>query len=293
MSKNFESPASRLNSGYNGANLATRIIMAGFLTIALYNGLELIILVLFTFSRYRSLYFWSLLLSAVLGVIPDTLGAVLDFYNIGPVWLSVTLSNIGWCFMVPGQSLVLYSRLHLVSDNFQVLRYLRYHIIIASIILIIPTCTLYAGATYIKTKAWNKGYNVVESFQVTWFCAQECLISGLYILETVRMIRLSPTRDKRRRRILHELLTVNFLTILMDVTLLVLQYSGLYYVQVILKSPFYSIKLKLEFAILGKLVLISTSHSSSHELTDQTTPTQHELIDQTTQSAEQSRQALH
>jgi hypothetical protein len=79
----------------------------------------------------------------------------------------------------------------------------------------------------------------------------------------------------------------------MDVTLLVLQYSGLYYVQVILKSPFYSIKLKLEFAILGKLVLISTSHSSSHELTDQTTPTQHELIDQTTQSAEQSRQALH
>jgi hypothetical protein len=270
--------------------------MAVFLSIALYNGLELIILVLSTFNRYRGLYFWSLLLSTVLGVIPDTIGALLDFFHIGPVWVSVTLSNLGWCFMVPGQSFVLYSRLHLVSDHFTALRYLRYLIIISSIALVIPCWTLYAGATYLPTKEWNKGYSIVEKLQVTWFCLQECLISGFYIFETVKMIRLSPERDKRRRRILNELLAINFLAILMDAALMGLEYAGLYFAQVILKSPVYSIKLKLEFFILGKLVLLATSHRPGPDLEEspgyvpqtlshQTTPTHCGLSETTTNKA--------
>jgi len=232
----------------------------------LYNGLELILLILSTFHRYRGLYFWSLLLSTVLGILPDTIGALMDFFRFGPVWLSVTLSNLGWCFMVPGQSFVLYSRLHLVSDHFTALRYLRYLLIIATITLVIPCWTLYAGATYIPNEPWTKGFNIVEKLQVTWFCLQECLLSGFYIFETVKMIRISPERDKRRRKILNELLAVNFLAILMDAALLALEYAGLYFAQVILKSPVYSIKLKLEFFILGKLILLATSHHPGHDL---------------------------
>jgi hypothetical protein len=70
------------------------------------------------------------------------------------------------------------------------------------------------------------------------------------------MIRLSPDSDKRRHKILYELLTINIVAIMMDLALVILEYVGLYFTQIILKAAVYSIKLKLEFAVLGMLVSI-------------------------------------
>lgn len=76
------------------------------------------------------------------------------------------------------------------------------------------------------------------------------------------MMKLSPETDKRRNKILYELLAVNVTAILMDVTLVVLEYVGFYFTQVIFKATVYSIKLKLEFAVLGMLVSIVHSRGS-------------------------------
>lgn len=61
------------------------------------------------------------------------------------------------------------------------------------------------------------------------------------------------------------LVAVNVIVIMLDVTLLALQYSGLYDIQTAYKAVVYSIKLKVEFSILNKLVQIVTgsSHGSS------------------------------
>lgn len=110
-------------NGHRDDALAVRTLMIVFTSIALYNSIELFILLFLTFSRYRGLYFWTLLLSVILGVIPHAIGHLLMFFSLSPAWLSLTISTIGFYVMVPGQSLVLYSRLHLVVNSNKVLRF--------------------------------------------------------------------------------------------------------------------------------------------------------------------------
>lgn len=244
-------------------NAAVRISIIVFMSIALYNALELSVLIPLSFRRYRSLYFWALFTSALLGVIPQTIGQGLQFFNLAPLWLSMFLSNFGFVFLVPNQSVVLYSRLHLVSQNPIVLGFVRWLIVFAYIAIVIPTITLNIGSSYLtKSPGWVNGYAAMERIQVTWFTAQEVLISTIYIVDTIRLIRLSPEADARRHKILYELLAVNIAAIVMDLSLVILQYRGYYFTQIELKPMVYSIKLKLEFAVLGMLVSIVHSHSS-------------------------------
>lgn len=256
--------------GYRDNNVAVRTLMIVFTSIALYNAIELLILLFLTFNHYRGLYFWTLLLSVILGVVPHAIGYLLGFFTLAPLWFSLTLSTIGFYVMVPGQSLVLYSRLHLVVNNNKVLRFVLWLVIIDAIILLIPTTVLTFCAAYIGKPSMNFGYHVMERMQLAWFCAQEILISGIYIVETVKLLRMMPDKDRRRSRIMYELLTINFVIILLDICLLLVEYIGLYSLQTTLKAMVYSIKLKLEFGVLGKLVDLVQSHrsqptSSEHE----------------------------
>ncbi|CAG7962735.1 unnamed protein product [Penicillium nalgiovense] len=241
---------------------AVRTLMIVFTSIALYNSIELFILLFLTFSRYRGLYFWTLLLSVILGVIPHAIGHLLMFFSLAPAWLSLTISTIGFYVMVPGQSLVLYSRLHLVVNSNKVLRFVLWLIIIDAIILLIPTTVLTFLTAYIGTTPMVRGYNVMERMQLAWFCAQEIVISGIYIIETVKLLRMMPDKDRRRSRIMYELLTINFVIILLDICLLLVEYIGFYSLQTTLKAMVYSVKLKLEFGVLGKLVDLVQSHRS-------------------------------
>lgn len=245
--------------GYYGS-WAMQTIMIVFTALALYNAIELVILILLTFHRYKGLYFWTMLLSSVCGVIPHAVGYLLQFWALGPLWLGLTISTIGFYIMIPGQSVVLYSRLHLVVQNPKVLRRVLYLIIVDAVILLIPTTILTFSTAYVGSFGFVVGYNVMERLQLAWFCAQEFLISGIYIYETVKLLRLMPHRDSNRNQIMYELLAINFVIILMDIALLVLEYVGLYPLQTTLKSAVYSVKLKLELGVLGKLVDLVQPH---------------------------------
>ncbi|KAJ5508075.1 hypothetical protein N7527_010218 [Penicillium freii] len=260
MTNLSQSPSGLL--GYRDDNVAVRTLMIVFTSIALYNAIELLILLFLTFTHYRGLYFWTLLLSVVLGVVPHAIGHLLGFFTLAPLWFSLTLSTVGFYVMVPGQSLVLYSRLHLVVNNNKVLRFVLWLIIIDAIILLIPTTVLTFGTAYAPSPSMIIGYNVMERMQLAWFCAQEILISSIYIVETVKLLRMMPDKDRRRSRIMYELLTINLVIILLDICLLLVEYIGLYSLQTTLKGMVYSIKLKLEFGVLGKLVDLVQTHRS-------------------------------
>lgn len=249
--------------GFHGSWFV-KSIMIVFTSLAFYNAIELVILILFTFQRYTGLYFWSMLLSNMFGVIPHALGYLLIYFNIGPLALALTLSTIGYYLMVPGQSLILYSRLHLVLQNSKVLRPVLYVIIIDTIILIVPTTVLTFSTAYIGTLTIIRAYNVMERLQVAWFCAQEFMISGIYIWEAVKLLRLMPEKDHHRHQIMYELLAINFLIIGMDIALLVLEYKGMYALQTTFKAFVYSVKLKLELGVLGRLVSLVHPQHSGH-----------------------------
>lgn len=268
MVNGTSSPGDGITGGYSGQSLGVKITIATFAGIAWYNAIELIILVFVTFSQYRGLYFWSLLVSASIGLVPYSLGFLLKFFQLTTItWLSVTLLTIGWWSMVTGQSIVLYSRLHLVLRNHNVLKRVLCMILVDAIILHIPTTVLTYGSNLASDRqGYIKGYNVMEKIQMTGFCLQEFIISGLYIWEATKMLRLDP--EGGRRKIMYQLLAINLIIILMDLGLLIVEYLDFYIMETMLKGVVYSIKLKLEFAVLGKLIHVVHSHAWKSESTN-------------------------
>ncbi|KAL4778410.1 hypothetical protein BJX76DRAFT_144264 [Aspergillus varians] len=269
MTTDLTEPPDGLIGGYQGNNTSVKIVVVTFSALALYNAVELVILILFTFQRYQGLYFWTMLMSGVLGVIPHATGYLLEFFGVGPRWLGVSISTVGFYFMVPGQSVVLYSRLHLVNQNRKLLRFVLWLIIVDTILLLVPTTVLTFSTVYVRTRPIVMGYNVMERLQVAWFCAQEILISSIYIWETSKLLRLRPEKNTRRTRVLYELLAINLIIILMDVALLVLEYRGMWYLQTTIKAAVYSVKLKLECGVLRKLVEIVQPHRQDTSSTEQ------------------------
>lgn len=106
----------------------------------------------------------------------------------------------------------------------------------------------------------------MEKIQVTAFCIQEFIISGLYVYYTREMLNPGETfQKKRNRQIMLHLIYVNILVILMDITLLCTEYASLYEIQITFKGALYSIKLRLEFAVLNDLLSIFSPRESSQD----------------------------
>lgn len=247
-----------ITGAYEGDNMAIKITLGTFLGVAWYNSLELFVLVFVTFNRFRGLYFWSLLLSAVLGVVPYSIGFLIKYFELTSIWLALVFLSIGWWIMVTGQAFVLYSRLHLVLRDPAILRRVLCMIVANVFILHLPTTVLTFGANLNVDSNFVEGYNVMEKIQMTGFCVQEFIISTLYIWETIKMLRLTP--EKGSRKIMYQLISINVIFIVMDLGLLGCAFADLYVVETTLKATIYSIKLKLEFAVLGKLVHLVNSN---------------------------------
>ena len=260
------------NSGVAGSAIpeskGNYMAIAAFTAVAWYNIAELNIQVFLTFKRHRGLYFWSLLISGY-GCVLHALGFLLKFFQLTTNnWLSVTIITVGWYAMVTGQAVVLYSRLHLVVREQRVLRGVLAMIIVDAICFHIPTTVLTYGtnsfaATAPKDK-YLRPFGIVEKLQMTAFCIQEFIISGIYVWSTIRLLR--PVYHGRTRKVMMQLIWINLIIIAMDVVLLAMEYSNIYYIEATLKAMVYSIKLKLEFAVLNQLMTLANSSVNSHQV---------------------------
>ncbi len=134
-----------ISGGLEQTTLPLAMTLGAFTAIAWYNVIDLNVLIWFTFKRRSGLYFYSLLLSSW-GIMIYALAFLMKFFQ---VWknnyVSVTFITIGWYAMVTGQSLVLYSRLHLVVYKREQIRWILYMIIIDIFLFHIPTTVLTFG----------------------------------------------------------------------------------------------------------------------------------------------------
>lgn len=253
---------------YTGGNENVLRAMIAFAAISWYNSAELIILSLVTFKRYRGLYFWSLLITTI-AIIPYTLGGWGRLSGIFKNNLTgMIMNNIGWIFMVNGESIVLYSRLHLVTDNQRMMRWLLIMICTNLVILYIPTTVLAFGSQFPGMTKFVAGYAVMEKIQMTIWSIQEIIISGVYLWEVRKILKVM--YEKGTRKLLWELVAMNVACIALDAVLLAVEFMNLYQIEVALKSMVYSIKLKMEFAVLSKLVKVVT-HSDENGMQRVTT----------------------
>ncbi|KAL5441936.1 hypothetical protein PMIN06_009190 [Paraphaeosphaeria minitans] len=283
----FGSAGAGVTGGYTGDSLDLKIIIAFLIGLALYNAVELIVLILVTFNKYRGLYFWSMVFSAI-GILSYALGFLIKFFqlldpNKGVGYVAVVMIVVGWYTMVIGQSVVLWSRLHLITNSRRVIRSSLYMICVDVVILGFPTSVLTFGSNSnsLSTETLSRfvrGYNVMEKIQMVGFFLQELVLSLIYIKETLRILKLSKStqgdllsatadgselKHPFARKVMYQLLAINTIIIAMDVALLAVEFANLYLVETTLKGVVYSVKLKLEFAVLGKLVQIVSSRSNS------------------------------
>jgi hypothetical protein len=258
-------PSNGISGGYQGDNRGIIGSMTAFTAIALYNAVEITILIFVVFKRYQGLYFWSLL-ATTLSLIPYQLGVLLKQNRLldNAEMLTVTLSSLGWFIMVPGQSLVLYSRLHLVTQNERLLRFILWLIIINAIVLCIPTIILTYGSNTAARDVYLRPYAILEKIQMTIFSIQEFFISGVYLWEVRNILRV--VFEGGTRKLMWQLFALNVFIIILDVALLTLEFCNFYQIQVSLKGMVYSIKLKMEFGVLSKLVKVVTDKSDKHRV---------------------------
>ena len=248
---------SQFNGQYNYQNVFVTVASA----ISLYNAIELILLIFTTFREWRGLYFWSLLI-ATFGIIPYCVGFIAEFFTGAPKAIGMSIDSIGWVLLISGQSFVLYSRLHLVLNSPRILKTVKWMIIIDAIVLHTTTTVLLFGANYGGQQAHFKvGYKWIEKIQMTMFCIQEFILSGLYIWNTLQILKV--TSRKGTRRVMWQLFTINIIIIVLDIGLLAIEYRNYHVLEQTFKSFIYSVKLKLEFAILGKLIELAQSSKRS------------------------------
>ncbi|KAL8937795.1 MAG: hypothetical protein Q9211_003503 [Gyalolechia sp. 1 TL-2023] len=227
-------------------------ILVAMLTLALYMSALVDLQVFTTFKRHNTIYFWSLLVTSW-GIMSHSLGIILKwFVGSCPWYVNTAFASFGWWGMVTGQSLVLYSRLHLVIRSPKILRSVLIMIIFNFCIFQIPTTILTFGSNQADPGMWLKVYNVYERIQLIVFTLQELTISVLYIRAASKMLLpddLSETRVTKKL-----LIYLNLLCIVLDIAFVCEVYSGEWVYKTGTQSLAYAIKLTVEFVVLNKLM---------------------------------------
>ncbi len=242
---------------FDATNDAARIIIVVFIGIALYNFLELQCYIIGAFKRYSGLYFWSFIVASW-GIAFNATGYLIRHLHAGPGILHATIILIGWSTMITGQSLVLYSRLHIVLPDPSRLRYVLAMIIVDAIWLGVPVIVLVYGVNSKNPEPFEKPYAIFEKLQLTAFFLQELVISGIYIVETAKLLKFqSGVGNLGTHRVMNHLIAVNIFVVLLDISIIVLEFTEHYNLQTAWKPLVYSVKLKAEFSVLNRLVEFS------------------------------------
>ncbi|KAI0147596.1 hypothetical protein GGR57DRAFT_247770 [Xylariaceae sp. FL1272] len=259
-------PNSSINDGAHGSipiiTPTQLCILTSFMSISLWIALELHVQIFRVFMAYRGLYFWSLLVLAW-GIVLHCLGYLLNWFAPGcPWWLYALISAIGWSMLVTGESLVLYSRMHLVSRSRRILRIVLGMIVFTALFVQVPNWVTSIPAVdrdLAVSAHWSPRDSIETRIQLFAFLAQEATISSLYIWFTGRLLK--PSLRVRERRVVLDLVVVNAIVIITDVVALAFAFTNQHVLKQPLQNLSYALKLKFEFVVLNQLTSLSRDGS--------------------------------
>lgn len=221
-------------------------------TLSIYMAAVVDLKTLATFKRRNTIYFWSLLITSW-GIILHSVSVILkDFVSSCPWAVYAALSSLGWWGMVTGQSLVLYSRLHLFIKDQRVLRALLAMILVDFCLFQVPTTLQKFLSAATNSTTWLSIYHVYERIQLVVFTVQELIISIIYIRAALKWFFPSDRENIQSTRTF--LICLNVLCIAVDVAIICEVSTGQWAYEEPSQSLAYSIKLTLEFAVLNKVM---------------------------------------
>ena len=235
--------------------LPIAMTIAGLFGATCYICIEIFILIVYTFKRYAGLYFWSMIV-ATTGILIYLIANLCRLFAIAPSFPMSVLLVVGWWAMVTGQSFVLYSRLHLVVRDSWKVRWVLIMIITNIFLLHIPLSVFFIGCN-LDPEHFLLAFNIYERIQLVGFSLQEAIISGLYIWETGRNLKpVFAMKGREMENVTRDLVIINTLVIILDITLVITFYTGHFYIQTSYQPLVYALKLQMEFIILNKLIAL-------------------------------------
>lgn len=173
----------------------------------------------------------------------------------------ITIDTFGLIAILTGFSMVLYSRLHLLTQNH---RFMRGILIMISIVSILGLTPVVTEMIVLCTGDLSLGLRLsdIASYVQIIFAVQECVLSSLYIYFFWGYINDVPERvkDKLQKEVKATfcLLVMAYCWILMsNVLIYVLDFKKIFLARDLCFNPVYAIKLEIEFFVLNRLVRIS------------------------------------
>jgi hypothetical protein len=251
-------------------SLPKAMTIAAFFGISIYNSIEIFFSIFHRFRTHKGLYFWSMLVACI-GIPVHAIAVLLRNFGLAPNVPMCVFVILGWWCMVTGQAVVLYSRLHLVSDQKKI-RWVLIMIVTNFVVLHLPVSGLYLAINILPTDdRLTHIFSIYEKIQLTGFSLQEWTIAGLYIWGAYHALNpILKFKGPRERKVIRHLVLVNLAVIAMDSSLLLTEFTNNFEIQTTYKTVVYSIKLKLEFYVLNQLLFIiqnpNCSCSNSHNL---------------------------
>ncbi|KAH7066696.1 hypothetical protein BKA63DRAFT_125961 [Paraphoma chrysanthemicola] len=236
-------------------SLPKAMVIAAFFGMSVSNSADILFSIFHQFKIRQGLYFWSMLIACI-GIPVHATAVLLRMFALAPNAVMSFIVVLGWWAMVTGQAVVLYSRLHLVSDRKKI-GWVLAMIVTNFIVLHLPVSALYLAINIRTFDSLTKVFSIYEKIQLIGFSVQESIISGIYIWEASRTLNpILEFRGTKERKVIRHLILVNLLVVVMDASLLVTEFTNNFEIQTTYKTVVYSIKLKLEFFVLNQLLLI-------------------------------------
>ncbi|PGH08838.1 hypothetical protein AJ79_05842 [Helicocarpus griseus UAMH5409] len=228
-------------------------VFMGFTGICWFNNAELLMKVFLFFRQYTGVYFYSLIFSALGTACYQSFLYVLILNKMN-VHGALSGLQIGWTFMVTGQSLVLWSRLHLILVKTKILKMILAMIVFSTVTMVPLLMSTAHMSLYNEGLILYAPFTIAEKVEISVFSVQELIISCVYLYTTWKMLRIRDVLQKGyTKRLMRHLVIVNIFIIALDITLLVLEFVTPMGIWGSFKGFAYSIKLKLEFHTLNKL----------------------------------------
>ncbi|KAK4170781.1 hypothetical protein QBC36DRAFT_350786 [Triangularia setosa] len=224
--------------GWLNLNPAAVALITTFLTLGYYLSLELLFLTLLTFRTRKTLYFYALLIFTA------------------AVFVTI-LCKVGWIPNVTSLSLVLWSRLHLITQNRSLLWLTLGMIVVNAVFLHTPIIFFEFGllSPEGEREKWLLPMEIMVRIQQTVFTLQETFLSGMYISFTFQFLRSGDERgNKVVKRVVGLMISVQVLAIGLDVGLTAFDFLNMFTLKCTLHPFVYAVKLRLEFVVLNQLV---------------------------------------
>ncbi|KAJ3223356.1 hypothetical protein HDU81_009226 [Chytriomyces hyalinus] len=232
--------------------------------IAIYNSLEVLVMMFKVFQKYNTLYFWAVL-ATTFGIALFALGFLDLFFKLyaesSSILRPLIVLTIGWYGMVTGFAVTLYSRLAIIRVPSYIQISIRNFIIYNIVFSHFPTTVFTFGANIVGTEFC---YSIVEKIQMTMFCVQkgtdQNLFQGNHSGSSLPHLYSKKFGSCLKSLVSHTI-GANLFVLVLDISMLIVEYCNLYKYQIMLKVLVYSIKLKFEFYILTLLTEASRDDS--------------------------------